>query len=253
MYAKTKDSDMNNNRYFISFLIPTYNASKYLERVIGSIERLDYPQNSVEIIAADGGSTDDTLKILSKHNVRVVQNKKRVAENGKFEAFKISKGDIIVFLDADNVIARRDWLNDLLKPFNEVPSVIGVESNYLIAKDFSSVNKYVTLLIIADPLARMLASKPSKIECATNYNLKYFSPGSTPVAGANGFLWRRSVLEEHAVGKHTLEETTILQNIATNSELCIANVPGQGIYHYYCVSFHDFIIKRQNFWQSFDV
>ena len=148
-------------------------------------------------------------------------------------------------MDADNIIVGEDWLQRLIKPLSENIDIIGVESNYLIAPDFTSINKYATLLIIVDPLARLLASKPKLVTAADGYIVKEYSQGSAPVAGANGFLWRRSVLEPYAVNTNTLEETTILHLMASKDTIAIANVPGVGIYHYYCRSVKDYLLKRK--------
>jgi glycosyltransferase involved in cell wall biosynthesis len=182
------------HRPTVSFLIPTYNAQPYLARCLQSIKDLDYPANKIEIIIADGGSSDNTLSIAKKYTDRIFNNKRRIAEFGKKLAFINSTGMFLVFLDSDNIIASKDWLTRLLEPFRE-PDVIGVESTYLIANDFTTINKYVALLVIADPLARMMATKPAEQIKKKNYTIKLFSKGSAVVSGANGFIWRRAILD----------------------------------------------------------
>ena len=48
----------------ISICTPTYNSGKYLEKTIKSIIEQKYKK--FELIIIDGGSTDNTLKIIKK-------------------------------------------------------------------------------------------------------------------------------------------------------------------------------------------
>ena len=54
----------------ISVLIPTLNAAKVLGKCLRSIATQDYPKEKLEIIVADGGSTDETLDIVKKLEIR---------------------------------------------------------------------------------------------------------------------------------------------------------------------------------------
>ena len=70
-------------RSTVSVVIPTLNAEKYLDECLSSIRGQDYPQDRVEIVIADGGSTDRTLEIAAGYDVRVVANPLRTGESGK--------------------------------------------------------------------------------------------------------------------------------------------------------------------------
>lgn len=52
---------MNN---LISVIVPVYNASRYLERSLGSIVNQTY--KNLEIICVNDGSTDNSLEVLEK-------------------------------------------------------------------------------------------------------------------------------------------------------------------------------------------
>jgi len=193
----------------VSFLIPTLNAEKYLEKCLESIKDLKYPTDLIEVFIADGGSIDSTLAIAKKYRTTILKNDRKIAEYGKKIAFDRSEGEIIAFLDSDNVIASSDWLNRMLEPFQD-PNVIGVESNYLINSDFTPINTYVALLVIADPVARMIASRPEHQHKVGSYRIKEFAQGGNPVAGANGFLWRRSIIRKFSGNRPDLNEVLLL-------------------------------------------
>mgnify|MGYP006453350215 CR=1 FL=1 len=49
----------------ISIIVPCYNMEKYIEETILSILNQQY--SNLELIVVDGGSSDNTLSILSKY------------------------------------------------------------------------------------------------------------------------------------------------------------------------------------------
>lgn len=228
----------------VSYIIPTYNAEKYLERCLDAVFSQSYPKEKYEVIVADGGSNDSTLDILKKYPVIFCHNPKKDCDYGKFIALQKAQGEIIALIDDDNIITSDTWLRTMIEPLFLEKEIIGVESNYLIAKDFSSINTYANLLVIVDPLARMLASRP-KITERDGYNIKEFDKGGQPVAGANGFLWKRSIIDKYldgTLGKFT--EANLLSEIASKQVVKYANIPNVGVYHYYCVTLKDYVKKR---------
>ena len=80
-----------------SVIIPTLNEERYLPPVLEHLKKID---EDLEIIIADGGSKDNTVKIAESFNVKVCKSKK-----GK--GFQLNNGagcatgDILIFLHAD--------------------------------------------------------------------------------------------------------------------------------------------------------
>jgi glycosyltransferase involved in cell wall biosynthesis len=212
----------------------------------------DYPKDRYEVLVADGESTDTTREILKNYDVVLLENPARDCDDGKYVALERAKGEIVALIDADNIIAENDWLKKMVQPFADEAEIMGVESNYLIADDFTPVNTYANLLVIVDPLARMLASKPYKVKKKNGFNVKYFKKGSAPVAGANGFLWRKQIVDKY--NNHGLKkfaEANLLAEIAQKTEVSYANIPNVGIYHYYCEDLKDYIAKRKKIARKF--
>lgn len=50
----------------VSVVIPVYNCEKYIQETVESVRAQDMHAGSLEIIAVDDGSTDDSLNILNK-------------------------------------------------------------------------------------------------------------------------------------------------------------------------------------------
>src|SRR6266571_1593942 len=56
----------------ISTVTPTYNSSAGLSRLLSSIKDQDYPQDAIEMIVVDGGSTDGTIKVAESNGAKVI-------------------------------------------------------------------------------------------------------------------------------------------------------------------------------------
>jgi glycosyltransferase involved in cell wall biosynthesis len=87
----------------ISIIIPSYNASEFIEKTIQSILGQDYPE--VECIVIDGGSTDGTLDILEKYEGKIIWTSEK--DKGESDAInkglRLASGDIVAYIDADDV------------------------------------------------------------------------------------------------------------------------------------------------------
>ena len=113
----------------VSIVIATFNSSRTLKPCLESVAAQSYPKNKVEIILADGGSRDNT-KMLGRHFGAVVVNidpKKQNAEYNKGVGLTKAKGDVVLFLDHENIMPHANWLSSLVRPFSENPEIIGVE------------------------------------------------------------------------------------------------------------------------------
>lgn len=85
----------------ISVLTPSYNSGKYIERAIQSVLRQDY--KNWEHIIVDGGSNDGTLEILKKYpHLRWISEPDKGQSDAMNKAFNMSKGEIVVYLNADD-------------------------------------------------------------------------------------------------------------------------------------------------------
>ncbi|MBR4681844.1 MAG: glycosyltransferase [Elusimicrobiaceae bacterium] len=99
----------------ISVLIPVYNAQKYLQACLASIQKQTF--TDFEIVCLDDGSTDDSLdelKNFQKHESRLqvlTQANAGVAAT-RNRLMRQARGTYIAFVDADDVIAP-DYLEKL--------------------------------------------------------------------------------------------------------------------------------------------
>lgn len=85
----------------VSVIIPCYNHAHFLGEAITSVINQTYPY--VEIIVVDDGSTDDTAQVAKAYpNIRYVWQKNLGLSRARNVGLSHSKGNYIIFLDADD-------------------------------------------------------------------------------------------------------------------------------------------------------
>lgn len=92
----------------VSILIPCYNSESFLAETLACCVNQTYP--NIEVVVVDDGSSDGSLQIAksweSRHeNIHVYSQLNRGAASARNLAFKKSKGDYIMYLDADDLIS----------------------------------------------------------------------------------------------------------------------------------------------------
>lgn len=90
----------------VSILIPAYNAVEWIAYTLQSAIAQTWPRK--EIIVLDDGSTDGTASVarrFSSREVSVVSTKNGGAAAARNHALKLSHGDYIQWLDADDLLA----------------------------------------------------------------------------------------------------------------------------------------------------
>lgn len=90
----------------VSILIPAYNAEKWISDTLRSAIAQQWTER--EIIVVDDGSKDRTLDVVQgfkSDGVRVVTQQNQGAAATRNAAFRLSKGDYIQWLDADDLLS----------------------------------------------------------------------------------------------------------------------------------------------------
>lgn len=231
----------------VSFLIPTLNAAGILETCLRSIRRQDYPAELMEIVVADGGSTDGTREMAARYGAVVLDNPRRGYDSGKCVAFAGSTGEFVVFVDADNEIVHPDFLRRSIAALQQHPHALGLESYYFGSPKMTSFCVYLSeLLHISDPVAWMMSINPVLLERASDGVERWtFPEGSLAFPmGANGFVFRRDDLA-HLTADDLFEDCTIVLELAQKGRREWLRIAGQGVHHYVVGGFLDFVRKRR--------
>jgi glycosyltransferase involved in cell wall biosynthesis len=89
----------------VSVVIPVFNEEKYIHQCIQSVVDNKEPEFDIEIIVIDGGSTDNTKKIISQFSeVILLDNPKQTTPFAMNIGVKHCKGDIMIRLDGHAVM-----------------------------------------------------------------------------------------------------------------------------------------------------
>ena len=88
----------------VSIIITNFNYEDYLEDCIESCINQNY--KDIEIILVDDGSTDKSKNIIEKYSnsIRKIYQKNQGMIGASNTGFRYAKGDIIMFLDADDYL-----------------------------------------------------------------------------------------------------------------------------------------------------
>lgn len=91
-----------------SVIIPALNEEKLIEGVLKQFTDEDIKNYNLELIVSDGGSTDKTLEKVKNYACNVIEHKKQVKQNisqGRNNGASISRGDVLIFFNADTRIS----------------------------------------------------------------------------------------------------------------------------------------------------
>jgi glycosyltransferase involved in cell wall biosynthesis len=109
----------------VSIVTPSFNQGRFIEDTILSVKRQNYP--NIEHIVVDGASTDNTLDVLKKHqggyNLRWVSEPDEGHSDGVNKGFRMAQGEIIGWLNSDDVYFDVSAVAAVVEAFQTRPSV----------------------------------------------------------------------------------------------------------------------------------
>ncbi len=111
----------------ISIVIPVYNQADKIEKTLQSILKQSY--QNVEVVVVNDGSSDNIKEILKKWKaffkekkikLQIISQENRGAANARNRGFQETKGEFVLFLDAD-VVMKKDMLSKMLSVLKKNP------------------------------------------------------------------------------------------------------------------------------------
>jgi glycosyltransferase involved in cell wall biosynthesis len=101
---------VNVTKGFDSIIIPSYNEQRTIGMLLEAILNQSFPVDDLEVVIADGISTDGTRKVIDtfRHenqelSITLVDNPKRIIPAGLNVALERATGDFIIRLDAHSI------------------------------------------------------------------------------------------------------------------------------------------------------
>ena len=161
----------------LTVVIPAYNEGAMVEHSLYSVARADYPNDRLEIICIDDGSTDDTWQYILRARQRypdLIKTIRFPANRGKKEGlyagFTQGRGEVWVTVDSDSVI-EPSALRHLVAPLQQDPGLGAVAGNVRVLNRHASLMgkmqwvRYVNLdfLRAAQSIYKTVACTPGSL------------------------------------------------------------------------------------------
>lgn len=98
---------MQNNKLLVSVIVPMYNSASYIGKTIESV--LNQTYRNIELIIVDDGSTDKSKEVVANYvstdeRAKYVYQLNEGAPSARNRGLKMSKGDYVIFFDADDIM-----------------------------------------------------------------------------------------------------------------------------------------------------
>jgi len=170
-----------------SVIVPTLNGAHLLSACLDSLVGQSYP--NVEVIVADGASTDGTVDLLTGKypNVRLLRLRRNAGFSGNVNAgLRAARGDVLCLLNND-AQADPDWVSLCVETLLDQPKIGSVASKVLFA-DRHTINSAGDLMCRDGAPRQRGAGQPD----GSTWN----TPG--PIFGAMGgaAAYRRAMLAD---------------------------------------------------------
>ena len=164
----------------VSIIITNFNYAKFVKTAIESALALQW--DDIEVIVVDDGSTDHSLDLIDAFvpEITVLRQEhagQRVAYN---TGFKASRGELIVFLDADDTL-EPSVIREVMPFVGKGVSKIQVQMNVIDSSGVSVGSRFPQYMIVPTP---------------ESIRKWYLCSGSYPTPPGSGNIYTRSYLEK---------------------------------------------------------
>ncbi len=127
-----------------SVIMATLNSIRTIEASLKSLRAQDYPQDQIEILVIDGGSTDGTREIAIRYGARIVENPRVEPVTAKLIGLREATGNYLIHVDSDEVLQSPRALAKRAKVFQENPNIRMVfGSGYANAPNATFAARYI--------------------------------------------------------------------------------------------------------------
>ncbi|MDP2638267.1 MAG: glycosyltransferase family 2 protein [Candidatus Levybacteria bacterium] len=161
----------------ISMIFVAYNDAKGIRRCLESVRRQSYPQDLIDIVFVDDGSTDDSVEVARSFGARIFVNPKNYIYKNWILGMHNIKGEFIFSLETDIVLAGEDFIKKMVAPMLEDKRIIASFTDEKASADMHWSARFLTYNhAMCDPLLEFLLDKLENkiIERKKDYSLCKF-------------------------------------------------------------------------------
>jgi glycosyltransferase involved in cell wall biosynthesis len=193
----------------VSIILPFLNEQDNIPRCLASIAGQDYTPEGIEVVAADGGSTDSSREILrsfeDRVRIRIIDNSElRTAEWGKTVALEHARGDLVQCMDADMWLTSGSMMRSLVQPFAIEEELAGVIAPFALLSALPTWSRFLSLdELQRDPLLQMLTPDMNEfvVDAGRGYVICDFTTRRIPPIGGTT-MFRRAQIDVARWGGH---------------------------------------------------
>ncbi|MDH3891304.1 MAG: glycosyltransferase family 2 protein [candidate division Zixibacteria bacterium] len=138
------------HQFDIAVIMPVLNEEKHIGTTLDQIYMQDYPMDRVQLIVADGGSTDRTREIVSTFkdrfgSLKLLDNPKRLSSAGRNVGARNSNSRFILVLDGHTHLPSKTLLKDMVGLFESSGAACLCRPQPLTPPDINEFEKSVAL------------------------------------------------------------------------------------------------------------
>jgi glycosyltransferase involved in cell wall biosynthesis len=238
----------------VSVIIPTLNGELRIASCLSSIFFQDAQPR--EVIVVDDKSTDGTIDVCKSMGVSQIHvSGKRDIEYSKKIGISAAQGKYILFLDDDNQLPSRTWIDDAVKVMDSDPEIGALQTLYFSYRQSDpAANRYCSLMGLNDPVVFHLNRTDRlaywqdgwekdclELKDFSSHQKVLFDPTRLPTLGSQGFLSLRSSIQQFATTERFLH-LDYSRWLANSSRPYFA-LTRDSIIHDHCTSTSQFVGK----------
>lgn len=131
---------------FVSIVIPVKDRADELSRCLSTLDMLEYPQEKLQVIVVDDGSSDNSPAVARESGALLVSSGGvgRGPAAARNVGAALAKGEILAFIDSDCTASSR-WLNELIHAFDD-PAMAAVGGQVDGMCTESAVDRYESVM-----------------------------------------------------------------------------------------------------------
>ena len=138
------------SKFDIAIIMPVLNEAQYIGKTLDQVYMQDYPMDRVEVVVADGGSTDRTREIVDSlkgrfGSLKLLDNPPRRPSSGRNIGVNNSTAPYILVLDGHSHLPSKSLLRDMLEIFEATSADCLCRAQPLTPPDITEFEKSVAL------------------------------------------------------------------------------------------------------------
>lgn len=119
----------------VSIIIRTYNEERHIDTLLNKVYSQNFPENEFEVVIVDSGSEDNTLEIIKKYPVKLVQIKPKDFTFGYSlnKGIEAANGKYMLMVSAHCYPIDEKWISKMVDPLEKdtnIAVVYGKQRGY---------------------------------------------------------------------------------------------------------------------------